>query len=255
LAIAMQAQVFKGLLEAPSRQTFGSVASASQCHLSPWRRPTLRSSGPPPGWHLAREPASVIIRLAGQAPTRRCPLSSNVRPHGTRSMKSRAFIRHRQKQEQNNARLFLSNRSQVTARVSAATPELGAFPKPPTSAENESTEGPSLVLWPQVPAARPLAGGSPSPARGREQEIQRCRLRGTQVGGQSKKPMLGSPRVKQFAAAGASRSAHRAASDVRPNPSLERTSTGLALGPRTGQCHHPLRGPSTNPAVSAQLKR
>jgi hypothetical protein len=40
-----------------------------------------------------------------------------------------------------------------------------------------------------------------------------------------------------------------------PNPSLERTSTGLALGPRTGQCHHPSRGPSTNPAVSAQLKR
>ena len=42
---------------------------------------------------------------------------------------------------------------------------------------------------------------------------------------------------------------------VRPNPSLERTSTGLALGPRTGQCHHPLRGPSANPAGSAQLKR
>ena len=40
-----------------------------------------------------------------------------------------------------------------------------------------------------------------------------------------------------------------------PNPSLERTSTGLALGPRTGQCHHPLRGPSANPAGSAQLKR
>jgi hypothetical protein len=42
---------------------------------------------------------------------------------------------------------------------------------------------------------------------------------------------------------------------VRPNPSLERTSTGLALGPRTVQCHHPLRGPSANPAGSAQLKR
>ena len=42
---------------------------------------------------------------------------------------------------------------------------------------------------------------------------------------------------------------------VRPNPSLERTSTGLALGPRTGQCHHPLRGPSANPVGSAQLKR
>ena len=39
---------------------------------------TLRSSGPPPAWHLAREPASVIIRFAGQAPTRWRPLSSNV---------------------------------------------------------------------------------------------------------------------------------------------------------------------------------
>jgi hypothetical protein len=46
-----------------------------------------------------------------------------------------------------------------------------------------------------------------------------------------------------------------AITEVRPNPSLERTSTGLALGPRTGQCHHPLRGPSANPAGSAQLKR
>ena len=40
---------------------------------------TLRSSGPPPGWHLGREPSSVIIRLAAQAPIRRGPLSSNVR--------------------------------------------------------------------------------------------------------------------------------------------------------------------------------
>ena len=43
--------------------------------------------------------------------------------------------------------------------------------------------------------------------------------------------------------------------ELRPNPSLERTSTGLALGPRTVQCHHPFRGPSANPAGSAQLKR
>ncbi len=42
---------------------------------------------------------------------------------------------------------------------------------------------------------------------------------------------------------------------VRPNPSLEATATGLALGPRTGQCHHPSRGPSANPASAPQLKR
>ena len=37
-------------------------------------------------------------------------------------------------------------------------------------------------------------------------------------------------------------------SPVRPNPSLEWTATGKPLGPRTGQCHHPLRGPSAFPA-------
>jgi hypothetical protein len=40
-----------------------------------------------------------------------------------------------------------------------------------------------------------------------------------------------------------------------PNPSVERTSTGKALGPRTSQCHHPSRGPSASPAPAAHLKR
>ncbi len=35
---------------------------------------------------------------------------------------------------------------------------------------------------------------------------------------------------------------------MRPNPSLEWTATGKPLGPRTGQCHHPSRGPSAFPA-------
>lgn len=43
---------------------------------------TLRSSGQPPAGHLGRAAASVIIRFAAQAPRRRQPLSSNVRPHG-----------------------------------------------------------------------------------------------------------------------------------------------------------------------------
>ena len=43
--------------------------------------------------------------------------------------------------------------------------------------------------------------------------------------------------------------------EERPNPSLERTSTGKALGPRAGQYHHPSRGPSASPAPAAQLKR
>ena len=56
-----------------------SVSSPRKCCL------TLRSSGPPPASRLARELASVIIHLAGQAPCRWGPLSSNVRRsnHGT----------------------------------------------------------------------------------------------------------------------------------------------------------------------------
>ena len=41
---------------------------------------TLRSRRPSTAWHLGREPASVIIRLAAQAPIRSGRLSSNVRP-------------------------------------------------------------------------------------------------------------------------------------------------------------------------------
>jgi hypothetical protein len=61
-----------------------------------------------------------------------------------------------------------------------------------------------------------------------------------------RQPSSGSCRVKQV---------RMSNQGVRSNPSLERTSTGLALGPRAVQCHHPSRGPSANPAGSAQLKR
>ena len=40
-----------------------------------------------------------------------------------------------------------------------------------------------------------------------------------------------------------------------PNPSLEPTRTGMALGPLPGVVHHPSSGPSAIPALSAQLKR
>ena len=42
---------------------------------------TLRSSRLAPAWHLAREAASLILGLAGQAPHLRSRLSSNVRRH------------------------------------------------------------------------------------------------------------------------------------------------------------------------------
>ena len=39
---------------------------------------TLRWSGPPPAWHLAREALRLIIRLAGQAPSRRSARSAQT---------------------------------------------------------------------------------------------------------------------------------------------------------------------------------
>ena len=42
---------------------------------------------------------------------------------------------------------------------------------------------------------------------------------------------------------------------LRPNPSLEPTRTGMALGPLPGVVHHPSSGPSAIPALAPQLKR
>jgi ribosomal protein S18 acetylase RimI-like enzyme len=56
----------------PSSQPHGSIA---QCGL------TLRSSGPPPAWRTGREAVLFLICLATSTPTRRGPLSSNVRRH------------------------------------------------------------------------------------------------------------------------------------------------------------------------------
>jgi len=42
---------------------------------------------------------------------------------------------------------------------------------------------------------------------------------------------------------------------VKPNPSLEPTRTGMALGPRGAQAYRSPRGLSATPALAAQLKR
>lgn len=42
---------------------------------------------------------------------------------------------------------------------------------------------------------------------------------------------------------------------MTPNPSLEPTRTGMALGLLPGVVHHPSSGPSAIPALAPQLKR
>ena len=59
-------------------QVYAARGWSRTCLRSPPRL-TLRSWGLPPARHLARAALTVIIRLAGQAPSRRQPLSSNVR--------------------------------------------------------------------------------------------------------------------------------------------------------------------------------
>jgi len=55
--------------------------ASSACAMCGTQRLTIRSSGAPPAGHQAREAIMFIIVLAGLAPCRRRPLSSNVRQH------------------------------------------------------------------------------------------------------------------------------------------------------------------------------
>jgi len=173
---------------------------------------TLRSSGPPPARHLGREPASVIIGLAAQAPCRWCPLSSNVRQQrvalAARHRRARpwaAKARLRVALAAQSSAQACSVRRSGSPRLASATPQCGAG-------------------WHTVVRATPAAQRQPSTEVRTEEEWSVQRRRVLTYG-------------------------------VLPNWSLERTSTGVALGPRGGRCHHPPRGPSATPVASAQLKR
>ena len=79
-AIAVQAAISRST-HSNNLGRRGTSSSSRLALLSPSRRPNHHSSGPPPACHLARAAIQVIIRLAGQVPSRWRPLSSNVRRH------------------------------------------------------------------------------------------------------------------------------------------------------------------------------
>jgi len=114
---------------------------------------------------------------------------------------------------------------------------------------------PSSLFAKLAQAARPLAGGSPLSVLREEQELEILRLRFALAVWSRKARAAAKRRVTFGAAACASPLTHAATSDVRPNPSLEWTCTGMALGPRGYSGHHPPRGPSATPAHAPQLKR
>ena len=111
--------------------------------------------------------------------------------------------------------------------------------------------------------SRKRAGSSPAVGRertGAPHPLARCRSRRVHTRSMNQRrvaeaPIHGLGTQHQCVAQGCNPLASVLARKGAPNPSLERTSTGKALGPRTGQCHHPLRGPSASPAAAAQLKR
>ena len=219
-------------------------STGQQCAL------TLRSSGPPPAWHLAREPVILIIGLAGQAPTRRGPLSSNVRQHTEAMMvlavAAGAAVAAKDKMP---LRPRLVGHSKQTQRPRSSATVAASSTQHVGSASRRRIQ-PSRTAPQLSQSVGPPYGGSPclrSSLVGQDADTTACSgLRSRRVCGQYPGPRSGwhrssPPRCSPTA--------------VLPNPSLERTSTGLALGPRASQCHHPSRGPSTNPVASAQLKR
>ena len=209
---------------------------------------TLRSSGPSPASRLAREPASVIIRLAGQAPSRWGPLSSNVRPHvntskafvvpaasvrSTADCKSLERSKHAGQSIQNQG--FRRGTATFYAKFQS-----GGAPRLHRPSIKPTMNGQSLNGQFVEP---PDGGGTPCFRSAFAAQFH-------QAVGHARGLSIGGAKLWRVPAACAS-----FGSRVRSNPSLERTSTGMALGPRGYAVHHPPRGPSTTPVVSAQLKR
>jgi len=105
-------------------------------------------------------------------------------------------------------------------------------------------------------SGRPSVGGRLTGGCARERNASCLHLFVELVDARKAKCKASSPRsFSQGGSASTQSIARRAQARMRPNPSLERTSTGVALGPRSARCHHPLRGPSTTPVAAAQLKR
>ena len=119
-----------------------------------------------------------------------------------------------------------------------------------------SANAPSPLQASRAQAARPLAGGSPPAALGREQILQTAlalvALR--QTGQMNLRPLFFETLARSLLNQPQSRATERQFK-VRPNPSLERTSTGKALGPRGYSAYPPPRGPNASPVPAAQLKR
>jgi hypothetical protein len=200
----------------------------------------------------------LIIRLAAQPPRRRGPLSSNVRPHRTAMQMLESSVSRSKERSLAIARRFEPNTSQGS-RVFVEN--LATLVSSSGALRAESRR--SLLAARSPRSGRPSAGGLLAEGGSRERKpdkhLRRCvqANRHKTTRGQSALPCHACARghSRSLSCGHSGRGALTAGQRARPNPSLERTSTGLALGPRGYSGHHSPRGPSANPAGSAQLKR
>ena len=192
---------------------------------------------------MGHEASQVIFRLAAQAPTRRGPLSSNVRPHGNTSIVFIiAFALTRAAECKNSRQPRLAGQTRPSSVPGICNAGASFAPNAGRASPSLNSGVGSLLKsanpWSRLAAAELRCFG----LRSLVSSTKRSFLRAAEASA------LQCPGV--FVSAGAPLGA-----EVRPNPSLERTSTGKPPGPRASQCHHPSRGPSAFPVGSAQLKR
>jgi hypothetical protein len=198
---------------------------------------TLRSSGPPPAGRSSQREYS----LSGAA-SRFRPLTSNVR-------QTQSARRLSQPSTSNHALMRVSRTN--AAQSAANTPHRWREACQELVEAVESSNHGALVA--EYPASSRL--GSPRAAPGSGSRA--CAfVPGLYARRQAAQCWSASAHVKElrFQASGAGCSVPSFTRSL-PNPSLERTATGLALGPRGFSGYRPPRGPSANPAPAAQLKR
>ena len=210
---------------------------------------------------MARAPASVIIRRAGQAPSRRQPLSSNVRqqlaaPWCSPALLGAAVAAEHQMPSLLGALAVRVNDGAASfwpCRPGAHRAVSGRFAgNVCLHSESGETQGRRLRVQRVV-----------APWRGRLQQVHaKVRLPATLAHRRALASMVlsgGQLALQRFSRRCSS---HRLSGNrtglhqtLLPNPSLVGTATGKALGPRGRRSYHRPRGPSAFPASAPQLKR
>ena len=219
---------------------------------------------------MARGPLCFIIRPAGQAPHRRLPLTSNVRPRRTRpsyghrtedristppsSWPGSAWYRSCRRPSRSSRHYVrcggpTSQLGRSTGCVQGKLyASLGTLGLNSSCADGGARQTISKEVRVHVsPAQRSRA--MPALRAVAPTLEHRHRFSDHSIRGQASRLALNA--VKQQSTVAANSVQRLGTSPARPNPSLKRRANGAALGPRAGSVHHPSRGPSTTPSSPA----